>query len=123
MNESLRQTGRTTRMVEQALELAQRGHAVYLLIPRAMHPHWWRRICDVWADRNGGLRGHGIQLEAPDSPAFSFDFDWQSLRIRHAHPNTVVLVDHAFVEQRIERLQREIAAAQAEISRLHPLTF
>jgi hypothetical protein len=108
-------------MVERALEAALDGRAVYLLLERGTHSVWRTYIEDVWFLRTGAQQGHGIKLETPESLGYAFD--WRTLRIRHAHPNTLVLVDHYFCEKQIMEHQRRIAELQAAITQLHPLTF
>ena len=83
--ESLRATGRTTRMIAEAKRLAAEGRAVYII---AKH---WQHLQDE-IDRDA--LGRGIKCE-PDVP---LNFDWQTMRVRGSHPNCVWLFDHWAIE-------------------------
>ena len=97
-----KQTGRTTRMVEHAIEQAKLGRAVYILTDNERHAWQGRRLVEV-AYFNGGtlITTHGIKVE----PVAAFDdFDWQLMRPPDAHPNCLFLVDHFAIEARFNFL-------------------
>ena len=86
---SLRGTGRTTRMLAEAKTLARSGRAVYIIAANRQHAILLERAL-------GNERIElGIKVEPPSSPG---NFDWESMRLRGAHPNCVVLADHYAIE-------------------------
>ena len=90
--ESLRQTGRTTRMIEHARKLNSQGRAVYILAANEMERN---RIKDLVG------KGTGIKVE---STHLFPSWNWESLTLRAAHPNCVVLVDHFAIESKFSRI-------------------
>lgn len=82
----MRRTGRTTRLLEDAVRLAKEGRAVYVVF------HNRERIpLDV-----GYYRELGIKFETPGSLP---NLDYHTMTLRGAHPNCVVLVDHYVLER------------------------
>jgi len=88
-----RQTGRTTRMVELAEQLAKQGRAVYILCGSVKDASWLQRRID---DQSPGF---GIKCERVPKV-----FDWQSMTIPGAHSDCVFLVEHWAIEQHFEGL-------------------
>lgn len=97
--ERSRRTGRTTRMMQEAIEQGKRGRAVYIIVHRADY-------------------GEDLRHRFPESVAAGVKFEtWQSLRnldaetlrLRDAHPNCAVLVDHFAIETRYGKLLEEWA--------------
>ena len=88
MSDKLRQTGRTTRLLEEAKHLAMAGRAVYVMAANEQH----RRT--LLAEFPDAAR-LGIKVETPDSLP---NFDWRRLHSLGAHPNCVFLVDHFAIE-------------------------
>lgn len=113
---SNRQTGRTTRMLEEARQLSDEGRAVYIMAASSRHANQLREsFISLFGE--GPVRG--IKFEYPGSTG---NFDWSTLRLTSAHPNCVVVADHYAAEQevaeltlKIERLKslREIVAKHA----------
>lgn len=93
-----RQTGRTTRMIKQAVELAKAGKAVYIVAFTLEHKAGIERRMD-----NEGIDFErlGIKVEAQYHLP---EFDWKTMTLPGAHPNCVVLVDHATIESRYRHL-------------------
>lgn len=89
--DKLRATGRTTRMIKDALGLAGNGRAVYIIAATERHKH------DIESLGGEALSLLGIKVETPDSLG---NFDWNTMRLTGAHPNCVVLVDHHAIEVR-----------------------
>jgi hypothetical protein len=120
MNNALIQTGRTTRTIEKAVQLASAGRAVYVLVSQQSHIKGMEhRIQEVWDYLYAGRGPHGIKVEGPKSGT---GFDWDRLRVPGAHPNCEFLLDHDLVERRIEELHDQMADLAKEIGRLYPLT-
>jgi len=84
----LRGTGRTTRMLAEAKELAKSGRAVYVIAATQAHARQLKYMmgCDL-----------GIKIEVPSSLG---NFDWDQMRLLGAHPNCAVLVDHYAIEMK-----------------------
>ena len=111
MEESkFRGTGRTTRMLEAAIELTRQGHDVIVYI------HWQQYTLNVMKKavemgRNRGLEVEVISTYRTDSRArvglqrgiltvksIERDFDWLNLRSVGLLPSTIALVDHYALE-------------------------
>ena len=94
MFERKRLTGRTSRMIDEAIRLARDGRAVYVI---AMQFQEIQRIID---DR---FPGSGIKVEQ----AIPEKFDWYRMRPWGANSNCVWLIDHYIIEARFEPMIRE----------------
>jgi ABC-type branched-subunit amino acid transport system substrate-binding protein len=90
-----RQTGRTTRMLAEAVKLAKKGKAVYIVVADMAQK---RQMEKQFGKAFWGL---GIKFETPYSPG---NFDWETMTFRGAHPDCVTLVDHYAIEARFPRL-------------------
>lgn len=121
MNEHLRQTGRTGRTVEEAVQLARNGRAVYILVhERRYIKQVQERVDKLWQHLTGDfLHLHGIKVE---TSADLGNWDWEKMHLHRAHPNTAVVLDHFLVEHRIAVLQEEMKRLAAQVGRLYPLT-
>ena len=89
--ESLRATGRTTRMLEEAKQLADAGHIVCLVFHTARY-------------------ANDVRLKQTEHPplikyesASSINFDWFTMTIRGE--DCIVLVDHYAIEQRYSQIE------------------
>lgn len=122
MNEHLRQTGRTTRMIQEACRLAACGFAVYILTETRNEAKLLaKRVDEAWyhyAARSPG-QPNGIKVETPGDLG---NWHWERMELVGAHPNVKVLIDHNLAEHRIEALQREMKRIAAEIAQLYPMT-
>lgn len=88
-----RRTGRTTRMLNEALKISAQGNAVYVVGDSAHHAI---RLRHQFIGMNPP-QGHGIKFENANQLP---ELDWQTLQLRGAHPNCIVLVDHYAIERR-----------------------
>lgn len=110
MNEHLRQTGRTTRMLATATSLCTRGRAVY-----------------IYTD-SVGVRRLQAELRDPAWRSIKIEvlpehFNWETMRPSdRAHPNCVFLVEHHLIEERLQRLDKEIMQMQQLARQLYHLT-
>ena len=95
--ETLRGSGRTTRMLEHAAELAKEGRAVYVVLASEGH----RKIVEKMFKSMHGEDTLGVKFEVADMLP---ELDWNTLTFRGAHPNTVVLVDHFVIERRYSHI-------------------
>lgn len=81
-------TGRTTRMLEEAVALSKEGRAVYVVAATMEHA----RMLHYMTVRPVAM---DIQFE---SAASLGNLDWHTLRLAGAHPNCAVLIDHFAIE-------------------------
>lgn len=89
-------TGRTTRMMEEAIRQAKEGRAVYVLCATMDHAKTLER---EWADRIDGL---GIKIETPTSVG---GWDWENMTPTHrVHQNCLFLVDTWVIEKHFSRM-------------------
>lgn len=98
--ESLKRTGRTTRMLQEALQLAEQGRAVYVVA--VSHPHAAQLQHAI--DEAAGRTNHGIKIETAQALGFS----WAQLRVPGSHANCVFLIDHAAIEWTFSRVLAEL---------------
>ena len=110
MNNHLRQTGRTTRMLAAAASYAAQGRAVYVY---AHHQTYVEML----------KRQFGSQYPSVSIEVLPKIWDWSSMRPNHlAHPNCVFLVDHNAVEIHLEDVDKEIMRLQQLARQLYSLT-
>jgi hypothetical protein len=98
--DAIRQTGRTTRMLRHAVNLARAGKAVYVIADNARDMHRLANEIHQFLPKrlpDGAIFNHGIKFETPDTLGA---FDWKKLTVPGAHPNCVFLVDHHAIEDR-----------------------
>lgn len=97
MNEELRQTGRTTRLLESAKRIASEGRAVYVVAStQRMVQHMNEML---------GATTMGIKIETEHSLG---NLDWKTMTLRGAHPNVVVLADHYAIESTFARMLEQL---------------
>jgi hypothetical protein len=89
-----RQSGRTSRMIDSAIDFAIKGKAVYVV---AANPHMGREIEKRIADRKDiyGFDPSAIKIEI----GIPNHFDWENMRFPGSHPNCVWLFDHYVIEK------------------------
>lgn len=109
MNEHLRQTGRTTRLMEKAQEIENQGRQVTLYV----HNKSYQRLVEGEARRRG-------QTFTVDS--IPYHFDWEHMRPMEYQGPNVCLVDHAAVEIELQRLDERILKMQQLARQLYHLT-
>jgi hypothetical protein len=91
--DTLCRTGRTTRMLQEAIRLSNKGHAVYVVGADSRHA----KLLQIALDTLSPPLDHGIKFE--DAERFP-SLDWNTMRMLRAHPNCRVLVDHWVIESR-----------------------
>jgi hypothetical protein len=76
-------------MLEDAMEQARSGRAVYVVAATQAHSHT--------LEKAGGKEAHdlGIKFETAHSMG---DFDWRTMSLAGAHKNCIVLADHYAIE-------------------------
>jgi hypothetical protein len=111
MNDHLRQTGRTERMMARAVSLRSLGHAVYILTD---------------ANSVRRLRDHELihgftSIKVEEMPQH---FDWEKMCPAPGlhHPNCVFLVEHHVIERELQKLDEKIMRMQQLSRQLYHLT-
>lgn len=95
LREVVYRTGRTTRMLEHAIWLAGQGRAVYIAAESsafAKKLEQQRRDKAAWST--------SIKIE----PYFDMDINWETMTLRGAHKNCVLLIDHFVIERKFFRM-------------------
>lgn len=105
MNSRLRQSGRTTRLLESALKLALAGRAVYVIGNSDAHAICLRRQFLTCTGQDPGH--HGIKFETPEELD---NLDLLTGKLRRAHPNAIALIDHHVFESRFAGVFRQMHA-------------
>ncbi len=105
----LRGTGRTTRMLRHAHQLAaEDGRAVYVIGATKEHAAQLQHAYDqLFHPEDDPAFRHGISFE--DAQKLG-GFSWETLSVRGAHPNCVFLVDHYAIEARYSRILQMLHA-------------
>lgn len=103
-----RQTGRTTRMLADAVRLAKGGRAVYVI---AANKREAERLQQLVGEE---VRELGIHFEIPRSPG---NFSWTAMALIGAHQNCVVLADHYAIELEFSRVLEMLHRYDAERTR------
>lgn len=99
MEYGARQTGRTHRMIDKALEMHEKGRAVYILVRTQREALEMRRRFNL---------PHTINIETPRT-INTENIDWQNMRPSlNAWPNTALLVDHFYIEDVYRDMLREL---------------
>ena len=86
--ERSRQTGRTNRMILQAMELAEEGKTVYILVASIIHKN-------SIVERLGNNYPN-IKVETFETLS---DFDFRTMELNGIYPDCVVLCDHYTIEK------------------------
>ncbi len=90
----LRGTGRTTRLINDAIKQAVSGKAVYVLSCTEKQ---------AWSlEKMAGSAGVGLGIKFESIESIGGGFCWDNLRVLGSHPNCVFLVDHHVIEQKFE---------------------
>lgn len=123
MNLDQRQTGRSTRTRDQAIELAGCGFAVYLLVADRSHIKWVEEALDkTWNRLYVGRKSHGIKVEAFDHH-WADQWNWGKMApMSNFHGDCRFLMDHTVIEKHISDLQNRMKVMAGEVGRLYQFT-
>jgi hypothetical protein len=105
--DKLRSTGRTTRMLQEAIRLSEQRHAVYVISASTYH----REMLQIKLDSLNPPEYHGIKIEVADALP---TFDWKRMCLKGAHPNCRVLVDHWVIESQYSEMLKMLHQFDAE---------
>jgi len=86
-------SGRTSRMLVEAVNAHKFGRAVYVVAASHRHAHEIRRMLTSMVGQDEARR---IKVETADGVGF----DWETMRVEMAHPNCQFFVDHYAIERR-----------------------
>lgn len=93
----LRRCGRTTRMIAAAKEAAKAGRAVYILAANETERCRLEQLI--------GEDSPGIKVETAASLR---NVEWESMTLRGAHPNCLLMSDHYAIESRFRKMLEEL---------------
>ncbi len=100
MKPDLRRTGRTTRLVLDAIEIAAKENAVYIVTANQREVERFEKLLGL--ERMQRL---GIKVETPETLG---GWSWERMRVEGAHDNCAFLVDHFAIESRFAAMLREL---------------
>jgi len=106
MNEHLRQTGRTTRLLEEAARFERTDCRVAVFVH---HPQYAQLVRQSRRSYTGPIE------VVPEH------FDWKAMRDPQ-RPELKCFVDHAAVELRLQQVDEQIMRLQQLARQLYPLT-
>ena len=89
-------------MIEKAIKEATAGRAVYIVAANLSQVKWLKDLL-----REMGGDNLGISVESPTQLR---TFEWETMRLRGAHPNCRILVDHYAIESRFNSMLEELHA-------------
>ena len=94
-NTHLKQTGRTQRLIEEALRCESAGNAVIIVTESSAGADFIKkRIKDIRKDSK-------IEVCTPYDKS---GFDWRTMSFFGTHPETVVLIDHYTIEVKFHKI-------------------
>jgi hypothetical protein len=93
-----RATGRTTRMLQAALQAHTEGYDVYVVTSPGMVSHFKHFYKD-----DPGIK----VVAAPSNIDSTGNFDWRTCSLRVAHPSCRVFVDHHCIERAFGAMLKE----------------
>lgn len=98
-----RSTGRTTRMLEEAIRLSSEGRAVYVMMhtrnAEAEFKHRVAMICE-----RKGIEVPAIKFETWESLGGNRGVDLTQQKMLGAHPNCCLFIDHHFYQHHFEHI-------------------
>ncbi len=100
----LRGTGRTSRMIENAIEETDKGRAVYVVTASLQERN---RIKGLFMDRGYP----NMKVETAETLG---SLDWRDLSLMGAHPNCLVVVDHYAIESKFAPMLKELHRYDAD---------
>ena len=108
-------TGRTTRMLLDALRLCNGGRAVYVVAANDRERVRLTEQIEMLGRTCGEMDGKAfIKVETPESLG---NLNWWAVSLPGAHPNCVVLVDHWTIESRFSRMLKMLSRYDTSIDR------
>ena len=88
-----RRSGRTTRMLEEAIEALVSGRAVYILCVDATSAHYIKNLYRKVCEQSKYLMASEPKFETLQSIGME-NIDWKNSAIHRAHPNCKLFIDH-----------------------------
>ena len=106
MNKKLRGSGRTTRMLQKAVELDRARRAVYIVAADLWHINTLKEQLKALGYPKERI-GVYIKIETPEDLG---NFNFRTMSLIGAHPNAVVLCDHYTIESYYGRMLQVLHA-------------
>lgn len=98
-----RLTGRTTRMLEEAIRLSSAGRAVYVMMhTRTAEAEFKHRAAMICEKR--GIEVPAIKYETWESLGGNRGVDLTQQKMLGAHPNCCLFIDHHFYQHHFEHI-------------------
>lgn len=98
-----RSTGRTTRMLEEAIRLSSEGRAVYVMIhTRTAEAEFKHRVAMICERK--GIEVPAIKFETWESLGGNRGVDLTQQKMLGAHPNCCLFIDHHFYQHHFEHI-------------------
>lgn len=119
MVDKKRGTGRTTRMLQHAIELDKDGRSVYIIAANKQHARALYDALKKLLTENSNYQSRiallvdDIKIETPEALG---SFDWERMQLRGAHPNCITLVDHYTIESRFHLMLKMLVAYDAPLA-------
>ena len=89
-----RGSGRTTRMIEEALQKHDEGRAVYILMHDMCMKRELERLAMQICRMRGKVLSSSIKFETVESLGGIHHIDWKNRKVLGAHPNCALIIDH-----------------------------
>lgn len=89
-----RGSGRTTRMIEEALRKQEEGRAVYILCHDSGFKRYVEHLAMKICRMHGKVFPSSIKFETVESLGGTHHIDWKNKTIHGAHPNCALIIDH-----------------------------
>lgn len=125
MNYEHSQTGRTTRLIERACNEAWSGRAVYILAHDSRYAKDLQsKVERTWSAMGGVIGKHGIKVENMTHWEDHNRWNWETMQPRFggADPACLFLVDHAAIDLKMKRINKEIEYLATLAGKLYPHT-
>ena len=98
-----RSTGRTTRMLEEAICLSSEGRAVYVMMhTRTAEAEFKHRVAMICERK--GIEVPAIKFETWESLGGNRGVDLTQQKMLGAHPNCCLFIDHHFYQHHFEHI-------------------
>lgn len=98
-----RSTGRTTRMLEEAIRLSAEGRAVYVMMHTRTAEAEFKHRVEMICERKG-IEVPAIKYETWESLGGHRGVDLVQQKMFGAHPNCCLFIDHHFYQHHFEHI-------------------
>lgn len=113
LNDHLRQSGRTERLIQKAEELAKLGRRVFIMCAT-------QDMANALQTQRIGRPGRNTVIKAIKIPS---NFNWETMQPPDPEVNAIYLADHHLAEQEVLRLQAKISHFELLKLQVYQLTL